>query len=129
MRKSGEFKISLSNLKGRKILLNCSESARELMGEERRGEKGAVNIGEGCGTHCMEFVTLAILSQSKAYFDPSQKSEGLRRSFPPLVLDKRISRSPYLLIPLINTKKKRDEILDLPHGFVRLSDTRNGKTK
>ena len=58
MRKRGEFKISLSNLKGRNILLNSSESATELMGEERRGERGAVNVGEGCGTHCMEFVTL-----------------------------------------------------------------------
>ena len=71
MRKRGEFKISLFNLKGRKILLNSSESARKSMGEERRGERGAVNVGEGCGTHCMEFVTLVIPSQSEAYLDPS----------------------------------------------------------
>ena len=60
MRKRGEFKISLSNLKGRKILLNSSESARESMGEGRTGERGTVNAREGCGTHCMEFITLAI---------------------------------------------------------------------
>ena len=46
MRKRGEFKISLSNLKDRKILLNSSESTRESMGEERRGKRGAVNVGE-----------------------------------------------------------------------------------
>ena len=40
------------------------------MGEERRSERGAVNAGERCGTHCMEFVTLAIPSQSEAYLDP-----------------------------------------------------------
>ena len=74
MRKRGEFKISLSNLKGRKILLNSSESARELMGEERRGERGALNYGEECETHCMEFVTLAIPSQSEAYLDPIRTS-------------------------------------------------------
>ena len=73
-RKGGEFKISLFNLKGRKILLNSSESARESMGEERRGERGAANVGEGCGTHCMKFVTLAIPSQSEAYLSPSRAS-------------------------------------------------------
>ena len=73
-RKRGEFKISLSNLKGRKIILNSSESTRELVGEERRDERGAVNIGEGCGTHCMKFVTPAIPSQSEAYLDTSRTS-------------------------------------------------------
>ena len=66
MRKRGEFKIALSNLKDKKILLDSSESAREWMGEERRCGRGAVNIDEGCGTHCKEFITLAIPSQSEA---------------------------------------------------------------
>ena len=44
------------------------------MGEERRSERGAVNAGERCGTHCMEFVTLAIPSQSEAYLDPIRTS-------------------------------------------------------
>ena len=74
MRKRGEFKISLSNLKGRKILLNSSGSTKESMGEERKDERGAVNVGEGCGTHCMEFVTLVIPSQSKVYLDTSRTS-------------------------------------------------------
>ena len=65
MRKRGEFKIALSNLKDKKILLDSSESAREWMGEEGRGENGAVNVDEGCGTHWKEFITLAIPSQSE----------------------------------------------------------------
>ena len=72
MRKPGDFKISLPNLKSRKILLNSSKSARESMGEERRGERGAVNVGEGCGTHACG--RLAIPSQSEAYLDPSRTS-------------------------------------------------------
>ena len=69
-----EFKIPLAKLKVRKILLNSSESARESMDVERRGERVAVNVGEECGTHCMEFVTLVIPSKSEAYLDPSRTS-------------------------------------------------------
>ena len=66
MRKCGEFKIALFNLKGNKILLDSIESTREWMGEEGRGESGAVNVDEGCGTHCKELITLATPSQSEA---------------------------------------------------------------
>ena len=55
---SGVFKISLCNLKGKKVLLNSSENTKELVGEERKSERRAVNVFEGCGTHCMKFVTL-----------------------------------------------------------------------
>ena len=44
------------------------------MGEERRDGRGSVNVGEGCGTHCMEFVTLVIPSQSEVHLDTSRIS-------------------------------------------------------
>ena len=44
------------------------------MGEERRDKRDVVNVGEGCGTHCMEFVIVAIPSQSETYLDTSQTS-------------------------------------------------------
>ena len=53
-----------------------------------------------------------------------QLAEGLRRSFPPLELRKKFLYSPHLLIPLINTRNKKDEILNSP-GFLISSRNKN----
>ena len=56
-----------------------------------------------------------------------QLEKGLRRSFPPLGLSKRILDSPYLLIPLIDTKSKKMQSWTHPaSSFV--SNSRNKKT-
>ena len=56
------------------------------------------------------------------YTTPLEKS--LRRSFPPLGLYKVILDPLHLLIPLINTRKKKDKTLDSPSVLTSFSYTR-----
>ena len=56
------------------------------------------------------------------YTTPLEKS--LRRSFPPLGLYKVILDPLHLLIPLINTRKKKDKTLDSPSVLISFSYTR-----
>ena len=61
----------------------------------------------------------ATLSNNSLWFE-----EGLRRSFPPMGLHKRIQDSHCLLILLIYTKNQQSEILDRPCVLISLSSTR-----
>ena len=52
-------------------------------------------------------------------------AEDLRSSFPPLGLHKEISDSPYIRIPLINIRNKKDRTLDAPSILIFFCNTGN----
>ena len=52
-------------------------------------------------------------------------SRGLRKSFLPLELYKKILDSLLFIIPLIYTRHKKDETSDLLRAFIYLRNTRN----
>ena len=52
-----------------------------------------------------------------------QLVEGLRSSFPSLGLHKETLDSPYLRIPLINTRNKKDGTLDSPSILISFGNT------
>ena len=52
-------------------------------------------------------------------------AEGLRSSFPPLVLYKKILESSYLCIPLINIRNKKNGTLDSVSIIISISKTGN----